>query len=185
MIESILKDAGDTIALAALFVSFLSICIGAAALTLQHKHNQKTVRPICNITYKDYLDELSIKVSNNGVGPMLVDTVEFVSDKKVFNNIKQALGETIPKKQGYSYRWIGISQQRAVPVEGSIELFRFTKKDTHDNYEGIRNSVREVIGTLTVSVKYSDIYGKSFPRSERKLNNFLKPRLPDSTTNGS
>ena len=60
-------------------ISVCSLVISAAAVVIslttywsQKEHNKNSVRPILNITFGDYENDLYIRVDNNGVGPAIV-----------------------------------------------------------------------------------------------------------------
>ena len=174
MISEILSRPEIIVAACALFVSVISIVIGALALRNQKIHNQKSVRPICSITYRNYFSEIVIIVSNDGVGPMLVDALELIKNNKVYRRVKDLVSPTFPSGGEYTYKWVNFVQQRTIPVGGQVEIFRFQKKEGQTDFESVRNKVREALTEAKISIKYSDIYGKEFPRAQRTLHNFTK-----------
>ncbi|MCP3907446.1 MAG: hypothetical protein GY712_05450 [Oceanicoccus sp.] len=174
MISEILSKPEIIVAVCALFVSVISIVIGALALRNQKIHNQKSVRPICSITYKNYLSEIVITVSNDGVGPMLVDALELIKNGKVYRRLKDLISPSFPSGGEYTYKWVNFIQQRTIPVGGHIEIFCFHKTEGQTDFESVRDKVRKALTEVTISIKYSDIYGKDFPRAERTLHNFTK-----------
>ena len=173
-ISDILSKPEVVIAVSALLVSVISITIGALALRNQKIHNQKSVRPICSITYRNYISEIVITVSNNGVGPMLVDALDLKSNGKVYGRIKDLIMPTFPGGGKYTYKWVNFSQQRAIPVGGQVDIFSFQKKEGQTDFESVQDIVRLALTEVTISVQYTDIYGGKFPPSERTLHNFTK-----------
>ncbi len=174
MLKEIVSKPEIIVAACALLVSVISIIIGALALRNQRVHNEKSVRPICSITYRNYISEIVITICNDGVGPMLIDALELLKNDKVYRKVKDLVGPTFPGGGEYTYKWVDFKQQRTIPIGGSIEIFRFQKKEGQTDFQSVRDLVREALTEVTVSVKYTDIYSNGFPRAERTLHNFTK-----------
>jgi hypothetical protein len=71
--------ASVVVAMAALFVSAVSLFIGRATLKHQRTHNVLSVKPIPIVTVADHEDSLRIKIRNHGSGPLIVTDLR-VSD---------------------------------------------------------------------------------------------------------
>ena len=61
-------------AIAALFVSLLSIILTSLNLWMQRTHNRKAVLPIGHITVGDYENDIFVRLRNDGVGPLLIES---------------------------------------------------------------------------------------------------------------
>src|SRR5665213_941427 len=59
-------------AIAALFVSSVSIILAFCGLMTQRRHDRKSVQPIGHISVGDYENEIFVRLRNDGVGPMIV-----------------------------------------------------------------------------------------------------------------
>src|SRR5689334_985706 len=62
-------------AIAAVFVSTISIIVAVVNVAMQRNHNRKSVLPIANIVFGDYENDLFIRLRNDGIGPMVVESV--------------------------------------------------------------------------------------------------------------
>jgi hypothetical protein len=60
-------------AVAALFVSSVSIILAIFNMTTQRTHNRKSLMPIAHVRLGDYENRLFVQLHNDGIGPMLID----------------------------------------------------------------------------------------------------------------
>jgi len=82
-LTTIFSNPSNLIAFCALFVSVLSIALTIITLWIQRKHDRLSVKPIAHIHVNNLRGELSIRVNNSGLGPMIIKSVEtFRSDDK-------------------------------------------------------------------------------------------------------
>jgi hypothetical protein len=61
-------------AIAAVFLSLLSLAVSLYVSKHQRTHNQLTVRPLAYVMVGDYENQLFVKLRNNGTGPMIVSS---------------------------------------------------------------------------------------------------------------
>ena len=64
--------ASATIAVAALFVSAVSLFVAYRTLRHQRRHNVLSVKPIPTVMAADHEDSLRVKLRNHGSGPLIV-----------------------------------------------------------------------------------------------------------------
>jgi hypothetical protein len=62
-------------AVAALVVSTISIFLAIFNMTTQRTHNRKSLMPIAHVRLGDYENRLFVELHNDGIGPMLIDTI--------------------------------------------------------------------------------------------------------------
>src|SRR5580693_6166347 len=62
-------------AVAALFVSTVSIILAVFNMTTQRTHNRKSLMPIAHVRLGDYENRLFVQLHNDGIGPMLIDSI--------------------------------------------------------------------------------------------------------------
>lgn len=162
----IINDPELLIATIALITSIISIIIGVVGLHIQRKHNKKSVLPIGSINLADYEDCLRIKISNNGVGPMI---------------IKSCITKGISESKSYPIDWMpeGIMwntfrknlEDHTIIAGDSLTLLELNV-DLNDNTAVVqRNQIRSILNDLEIIIEFSDIYGKCFTKS-RKLDWF-------------
>src|SRR5579862_5663252 len=90
-------------AIAALFVSLLSIILTCLSLWMQRTHNRKTVLPIGHIVVGDYEDDIFVRLRNDGVGPLILENVTVFQNGNR-KNAKTALIDFMPELPG-GYAW--------------------------------------------------------------------------------
>jgi hypothetical protein len=164
---TLLKWISDNIEIVALFLSFLSIAFAVIFSILQQQYNKKSVIPICSIIFNDYENLISIRLDNNGVGPLIINKLIVVYNSKEY----PTLIELMPKNILWN-NFVENIESRAIRPNGKIELLKLTSGDRSKKIK-----VRKILSQLVIHVEYKDIYGKQFI-AERDLKFFART-LPD------
>jgi hypothetical protein len=173
-------------AIAALFVSIISIVVAVVNMTMQRAHNRKGVLPIGHISVADYENQLSVRLRNDGVGPMVVKkaTVMKGGDSQ---QTKLAIIEFMPElPNGILWSiFVGDISGRAVSAEDKIILISLEGDQEDAGFIAARRMIREALSDLTIKVEYENIYGERMPPVSRRLDWFarhlkaeLSPGLP-------
>lgn len=162
----VINDPELLIASIALITSIIFIIIGVVGLHIQRIHNKKSVLPLGTINLADYEDCLRIKISNNGVGPMI---------------LKSCITKGISESKPYPIDWMpdGIMwatfrknlEEHAIIVGESLTLLELNIDLNDKPATEQRDKIRRILKDLELTIKYSDIYGKNFSKS-RKLDWF-------------
>lgn len=170
------------VAILAFFVSLYSIYQSNKAFAQQQKHNQLSVRPICNIGHIMGTLGCVIWIANTGVGPMIIKSIKTRNNQ---GNVKDYPGDWIPQRQrqGNLGVWkdlentsllsggrvelvnFGINPQ--IPVTIQPSLIQLTEEQ-----KGDRDEIFGILKDLTISVTYEDIYGIEQPEYQRDLKFF-------------
>jgi len=168
----------NVIAILALFISFLSIIVGAFTLWIQHRHNRLSVRPICVISLADYENRITIKIKNAGMGSMIIKSI-LTSDnhgtKKEYPIDWMPVGIT----------WAGFRRglkKHAIKEGGEIILLEYIPKEKSDLN---KTQIRSTLQDLTITVTYEDIYGVEQPIESRKLEWFGRNLPKNNATNSN
>jgi hypothetical protein len=160
-------------AIAALFVSLLSIFLTSLNLWMQRTHNRKTVLPIGHITVGDYEDDIFVRLRNDGVGPLIVDELSvFKTDDKA--NSKNAIIDFMPDLPG-DLLWTTFVRDikgRALLPQGHISLIEFKCQPPNKDFESMKEIVRRELSTLCVAVMCRNIYDDKMPLIVRRLDWF-------------
>ena len=160
-------------AIAALIVSVISIVIAIVNMTMQRAHNRKSVLPIGHLSVEDYENRISVRLQNNGVGPMIIEkvTVTRVSDG---GQAKSAVIDFMPElPSGYLWSaFVGDIAGRAITAEGNITLVALEGEQREKRFITARTMTREALSGLTIKVEYKNIYGESMPPASRSLSWF-------------
>ncbi len=166
-------------------MSIASILIGYFGLKHQQIHDQLSVRPICNIGHVMGTLGLNLWISNNGIGPMIIKSIES-SDKQ--GNTKGYPIDWIPVKNrhgNFAY-WkdlentsilngskVDILTFNIVPPHGDKPVpIKLTKEQIED-----RDEIFGILKELTITVKYEDIYGIEQPEYKKDLT-FFGQKIP-------
>jgi len=174
-VSSLKLPAPDTydVAIAALFVSLLSIFLTSLNLWMQRTHNRKTVLPIGHITVGDYEDDIFVRLRNDGVGPLIVDELSvFKTDDKA--NSKNAIIDFMPDLPG-DLLWTTFVRDikgRALLPQGHISLIEFKRQPPNKDFESMKEIVRRELSTLCVAVMCRNIYDDKMPLIVRRLDWF-------------
>jgi hypothetical protein len=120
---------------------------------LQRTHNEKSLKPLGQIDFRDRQDQLYVRVSNNGVGPLIVDRLCFIKDGKFYTTIEECLQLD---RRSYS-RLDGHESVRKVILPNS-SLTIFEASLTPQESETALNPVRDQLGPITLKVEFHDIY---------------------------
>jgi len=165
-IETIFSKPELIIAFIALVTSAVSILIGLIGLQIQRNHNKKSVLPIGTINLADYEDSIKIRISNNGVGPLI---------------IKSCSTRSSNKSKGYPIDWMPIKiifdtfrkglENHAIVPGASLTLLE--KKINFKKEKQIKelDDIRSILKNLELELEFTDIYKKNF-KTRRKLDWF-------------
>ena len=84
-------------AIAALFVSIISIVIAVVNMGIQRAHNRKSVLPIANLSFGDYESAIFVRLQNVGVGPMIVESLVVARRDKNDESTGKAIIDFMPE----------------------------------------------------------------------------------------
>jgi len=147
-------------------------------LAQQEDHNMKSVKPLLNIKEVSFLSEISIRIENVGIGPMIVKRLEIVDEnKRKEENIRNLIRFSMSGTAGgsiSSLTWTGVFENRAIEVGESINLITLKRRDEgcKDAFKVARRELIEDIGYLEIGVEYEDIYGNKFYHEPRRSKAF-------------
>lgn len=120
---------------------------------LQRTHNEKSLKPLGQIDFRDRQDQLYVRISNNGVGPMILDHLCFIKDGKSYVTIEDCLNLD---KRSYA-RLDGTESVRKVILPNSF-LTIFEASLAPKESETELNHVRDQLSSISLKVKFHDIY---------------------------
>ena len=164
------KIATALTAIAALFVSLLSMLLACMNLWMQRTHNRKSVLPVGHITVGDYEDEISVRLCNDGVGPLIVDKVSvFQNDEE--RDSKTSIIEFMPALPG-DYAWATFAREikgRAISPAEEITLISLKGFPEQEDFEVSKVIVRRILSTMTVKIECKNIYDEKMPTVSRNL----------------
>ncbi|MGB3586559.1 MAG: hypothetical protein WBA23_08475 [Tunicatimonas sp.] len=151
-----------------LAISLLALLATFYELHLQRRHNEKSLKPIAQITLTDRGKLLSVHIENNGVGPLIVEKLTFTKDSKHYTNIENCL-DLNPR----SYQHIPVTEfVKQIILPGSYDAV-FSMEFGEGNTDKEMAKVREQLAVLRLKVDGRDIYDNKVA-VERELRWFIR-----------
>ena len=148
----------------AVIISMFSLVLTIITSFLQMKHNKNSIKPIADIRVQDYEDMIAVRIENVGTGPLVVKKLIFTRDND--NREYSSLIEMMPYIKEPWATFFEKADGWKISVDGKIDLLELSP-----SLEESKESVREALSTITVSLTYTDVYGTVFKES-RKLDFF-------------
>ena len=140
---------------------------------------RNAVRPLANVPLGDYESSVFIKLTNNGMGPMIIKSVRITNAP----DPSRPLIDAMPKLQRGVWwtRFIRDVVGRSILPGGEIVLLELSSKSSNskDQFALSRDQVRQALGKLEVHVEYTDIYGSTLPIVTRSLQFFHRAKGHD------
>lgn len=162
--EAIAAYSGVIVSVLALLVSVVSIWATVKAMRLQKEHNYKSFAPIPWISLADYEDQLSVKIFNNGVGPLIIDRVEVTDGRLRKPNVIDWMS-SVPTHWS---TFISELRNRSIAAGQSLTLLEW-QTDGSKSADKIRDLCRSELMKLKLVMHWRDIYDRSQPPSERSF----------------
>lgn len=138
---------------ATVLISVLALLGLFCQVYLQRTHNEKSLKPLGQIDFRDRQDLLYVRISNNGVGPMIIDRLCFIKDGKSYTAIDECLELD---RRSYS-RLDGQESVRKVILPNSFLPIFETRFEEHEGEAAI-NHARKQLAPITLKVEFHDIY---------------------------
>ena len=149
--------------ISAVIISIISMIFTVILGRQQHQDNKKNSRPICAIKFNDYENDISVKIANVGTGPLIVK--EIVCDDSVRKSA--VLLALMPHIEQYWSTYTEDITGWTIPVGGELILIGVNPEN-----DDIKYQVRSALEPITITVKYTDIYGSSDFTESRNLDFF-------------
>jgi len=158
------------VAVVALFISIGSLIITVFSIKQQKEHNKNTLRPICSIYHTNYENFISVRLENDGTGPLKIKEIKFLYDNV---HIYQSLFDLFKIKN------IDIKQMDVHRIFPGMDTYKYALPPNKKMYllsvspesEDITEKLRGLLKKITVQVKFSDIYEKEY-ECERNFSSF-------------
>ena len=158
------------IALAALTISMVSLYVSHAALKIQRRHNVLSVKPIPMVSVADYEDRLTVKILNNGSGPLIIKDVQVKKESQV----RESLVDWMPSLPDGMYwtTFVGPVKNRSLLPGNEIKLLELNGDHSEKKFKEVRDNCRAALCQLTVVLEYTDVYESAFEFHEKQLSWF-------------
>jgi hypothetical protein len=173
---------GAIIGIVALLVSAYSIILSVQNTKAGRIHDRKSVMPIGHISVADFENRLTVRVHNNGIGPMLIDRL-VVTKHGNDDESKSALIDFMPDlPSGMLWTtFMGNIDGSALAADKHITLLSLEGDSSDARFIKARQSVRRALSELQTAVTYRNIYGEQMPPVTRDLEWFARNIDVDGT----
>jgi hypothetical protein len=175
------EHAEATVAFLSLLVAVQAFRVAQNTARAQHEHNQLSVRPLVNITFGDYENDLFVRLVNNGTGPMVIESMTVIGAANPSEPLINAMPD-LPRNDLVTWTHYIASDTTGRSIRagggqlGLLRLGRDNRKEAlalRDLFALSRDTIRAALGPLRLRVEYTDIYGKRFV-TERSFDYFLR-----------
>lgn len=134
-------------------IAVLALLLTLWQVYLQRTHNEKSLKPLGQIDFRDRQDQLYVRVSNNGVGPMIVDRLRFIKDGKCYSTLDECL-----KLDRRSYSWLDGHESVRKVILPNASLTIFETRFEEQEGEAAIDQARQKLAPITLKVEFRDIY---------------------------
>jgi hypothetical protein len=160
-------------AVAALFVSTVSIILAVFNMTTQRTHNRKSLMPIAHVRLGDYENRLFVQLHKDGIGPMLIENMVVSKGRRWSKKQSSFVGLVPALPPGILWTtFVTDLSGRALSAGKDIVILLLEGDPSDQKFLTARQSVRQALADLRIVVRYRDIYGHKMPPARRDLDWF-------------
>jgi len=158
-------------------ISVIALIISITTFIIQNSNSKKSVMPYGNIICRDWEEEVSVKIKNAGIGPLIFNNLKVTdSEGQASTTIIDFMPE-LPANILWADYLASIEGQVLSPGEELVLIKAHRDEveapsDAEDVlkeiiFSSFRNDVRIILANLTIEIEYSDIYGKKFTNTKK------------------
>jgi len=181
LIEMLRKDPSQVsavVAVAALFVSFLSIVLTVVSLYLTRRHYFKSLTPIASIPIWDHENNLEVTIKNTGVGPLVISSFRATRGDQTEDDLISLMPE-LPDGVLWTTFFDDLDGTCVRPGDQLIVL-QLRGDNENPLFRDARDACRRALAQTNVVLSYKDIYGRRMPTVTKNLKWFGR-RLSDDS----
>lgn len=175
------------IAISSIVLSLVAIIISIITFRSQKEHNKNSVRPILNIVFGDYEDDIYVRVDNNGVGPAIIKKIECSYCAEVNKVAEKSLVDLISHWKSSQKNEEYLSETLDCFTDFVEDIANRTIAPGHqivllqlaDPAHGQRIELRRFLREVNVKISYTDIYN-SKPWECSRAGDFFGRTLSDT-----
>lgn len=169
--------ASALIALAAFFVSAVSVYFSRSALKIQRRHNILTIKPIPLVSVGDYENRLTVKILNNGSGPLIIKEIHIEGGVEIQESLVACMP---PLPNGICWNtFVGPVKDRSLLPGKEMTLLELIGDDDAVLFKKARDNCRVALSQLVVVFDYTDVYDSIFVPYQKELSWFGRTLLSD------
>lgn len=146
--------------------------IAAQTLNIQREHNIKSVTPILLVDMLSHDEEVSVKLTNNGIGPLIITNLTVTNGFENHYNLIHWM-PLHPKGITYWTTYKGGGNGLSIYQGTSVPFLLLENEDENfPDYVLYRAFVRRNLSKLTMIIQGQDIYNNLIPTQTVNLNWF-------------
>ena len=152
----------------AVFVSLVSLGTSIYFSWCTRDHNKRSVRPRPYVLPSDFENQMSVRLWNNGLGPLILRKVLALHEKK---GSEGHLIDLIPSppEDLYFNNFAKVRCGRTILAGQSLDLLDLGVDENNANAVSYRDQLRDFLGHVVVLIEYTDIYESTFPIHKQDL----------------
>ena len=158
-------------------ISVLSLCVSVfalrtqraqnrATLAIQQEHHKRSVRPLGGVLLSDSPTGLEIKLVNRGCGPMYVKSFDVTRGTETKKNIVYHLPDHV--LAFLRANWHSEPKSLWLSPGEDLVLLEFTGDPDDTEYTSARDTIREILKDMTVTLSSTDVYDSDQPQSVQR-----------------
>ena len=136
-----------------IIISVLALLVTLGQWHLQRVHNEKSVKPLGQIYFWDRDNNISVRVINNGLGPLIIDRLTFSKSDNIYSSILDCVD--LPAKS-FMHNSSNDIVERVVLHNSYLTVFEATLEE--EESEANLDQVRKQLMPITLKVEGHDIY---------------------------
>lgn len=139
----------------ALFVSAIALVSSISFGYQQQKHNENSVRPLCQVLYYNRTDAINVAIINKGTGPLIVKSISCTDGNKAYEHLCDFLFDYTDVVT----RFVTASDKLilASDVADTVTLIH-----VKSNNQEVLSKAKQALKDVVITVTYCDIYGNVF-----------------------
>lgn len=143
-----------------LLITIGSLGLLAAILLQVKRYVDNSLKPICQIEFRDRKDVIFVYIRNCGLGPMTINGIRFSNGTTAHGDIIYVMNLD-PKE--YMHATVNNIHTRTLLPNCYVEIFEknFENEDSQEAMK-LRIRIRRMLSPWTIQVHYSDINNKQY-----------------------
>ena len=147
--------------LTGIFTSVIALAVSVVVFRSEKKLTVNSVRPLLNAFCGSHKDNVYVRIGNYGMGPAIVDSVEFTScdgDEEIDDSLahyvwRKAQEDGVEIGPFYDFIPVDALVGRAVAPDGELFLVQYRSRNPE-----LCDYVKRVLASVSVKIRYSDIF---------------------------
>ena len=144
------------------FLALGTITFAALDMAFQRSHSRKSIRPFCNVHKNITRSDISIRVQNAGLGPMIIKKLVLL--KNPTDSLENAvqLTEAFGSTLNYTL-FIHDTDGYVLAPNQEADLLQFSPSSKDKNAMSV---LKDQLSSFTLLIQYADVYDDIYEKKE-------------------